>query len=138
MRKRNKKEPALTSLLLIGSAGSLLTVFLSAFLLALISSFSKDPTALTGALSLIAFMLGGFISAFIISRLIGNGGVLIGILSSVIASSTLLIAGLIISGGSCALCVLVNSLAFIGVSSLAAVLAKKIGKKSPKRRYTYG
>lgn len=138
MRKRNKKEPGLTSLLLIGSAGSLLTVFLSAFLLALISSFSKDPTALTGALSLIAFMLGGFISAFIISRLIGNGGVLIGILSSVISSSTLLIAGLIISGGSCALCVLVNSLAFIGVSSLAAVLAKKIGKKSPKRRYTYG
>ena len=138
MKKHKRKEFTFPALLSIGVGFALASLLAVTMLLAVISYFTADPTAYTGAFSLLSLVVAGAVSGFVTSRVNGEGGVLIGILSSVIASSTLLIAGLIISGGSCALCVLVNSLAFIGVSSLAAVLAKKIGKKSPKRRYTYG
>ena len=134
MRKHKRKELGLTALLAIGTAFSLVLVFAVSFALTLISSLTNDPTSLIGAFSLIALLLAGGISGFTTSRLNGDGGVLIGILSAVISAAIMLAVGLIWKRGAISYGVLVNMLAFVGVSVIASALGKKRAKKS-RRKY---
>ena len=117
----------------IGTLSSLGAVFVMAFILALISSMTKDPTSLTGAFSLLALLLAGAVSGFVISRVNGEGGKLVGILSSVIATSVMMIVGLIWKGGLLPLGALLNLFAFLAVGVLASILGKKRARK--RRRY---
>ncbi len=133
MKKHKRKELGLGALLAIGVIASLGAVFVMAFILALISSMTKDPTSLTGAFSLLALLLAGAVSGFVISRLNGEGGTLVGILSSAIATGIMIIAGLIWKGGFLPLGALLNLLAFLAVGVLASIIGKKRARK--RRRY---
>ena len=133
MKKHKRKELGLTALLLIGAAASVGAVFVVAFILAFISSLTKDPTSLTGAFSLLALILAGAVSGFVISRVNGDGGALVGILSSVIATGVMIIAGLIWKSGFLPLGALLNLLAFLAVGILSSLLGKKRSRK--RRRY---
>ena len=133
MKKHKRKELGLGALLVIGAVASVGAVFVMAFILALISSMTKDPTSLTGAFSLLALLLAGAVSGFVISRVNSEGGKLVGILSSVIATSVMMIVGLIWKGGLLPLGALLNLFAFLAVGVLASILGKKRARK--RRRY---
>ena len=133
MKKHKRKELGLGALLVIGTVASVGAVFVMAIILALISSMTKDPTSLTGAFSLLALLLAGAVSGFVISRVNGEGGKLIGILSSVIATAVMMIVGLIWKGGLLPLGALLNLFAFLAVGVLASILGKKRARK--RRRY---
>ncbi len=133
MKKHKRKELGLTALLLIGAAASVGAVFVVAFILAFISSMTKDPTSMTGAFSLLALILAGAVSGFVISRANGDGGALVGILSSVIATGVMIIAGLIWKSGFLPLGALLNLLAFLAVGIFSSLLGKKRSRK--RRRY---
>ena len=134
MKKYKRKELGLTALMLLGAGFAMAVTVAVAFTLAIISSFTDDPTALTGAFSLLALILAGAISGFVTSKVNGDGGVLIGVLSSVIAAALILIIGLIWNGGSLNLGVILNLASFIGVSVLSALLSKKFARK-PRGKY---
>ena len=133
MRKRKRKEPGLSALMLIGAGLSLVTILTVTFIMAIVSYMTSDPTSLTGALSLASLLVAGAISGYVTSRTNGGGGVLIGALSTVITASIMLTIGLIASGGI-GVGAFINLGAYVSVSVLASVIGKKrVGKR--KRRY---
>jgi len=134
MKKQKRKELGLTPLMLLGAVFAVATVVVMSFLMAVISSLTKNPTSLTGALSLISLILAGAVSAFITSRVNGDGGTLIGILSSVISAFMITAIGLICKGGALTLGMPLNLLAFIGVSVIFSLLGKKRSNRK-RRRY---
>lgn len=134
MKKHKRKELGLTALISIGAAISVAAVFAMALILALISSLTKDPTALTGAFSLLSLVLAGAVSGFVISRVNGDGGTLVGILSVVIATAVMIIVGLIWKGGLLPLGALLNLLVFLAVGVISSLLGKRKNKKR-KRMY---
>ena len=134
MKKHKRKEAGLTALMLMGAAFSLGLILAVSLILAAISLLTDDPTSMTGALSLVALLAAGAISGFVTSRVNGGGGVLVGVLSTVITAAVMLIISLVADGGRVNLGVLVNVGAYVAISVIAAVLGKKrVGKR--KRRY---
>ena len=134
MKKYKKKELGLTALILLGTGFALTVIVLISFVLAIISSFTKNPTALTGAFSLLTLILAGLTSGFVTSKVNGDSGVLIGSLSSAIATALILAVGLIWKGGALNPGVMLNVLSFFGVSVISAILGKK-RIKTAHRRY---
>ena len=133
MKKHKRKELKPGAMLAIGALASLISVAVVAFILAIISSLTKDPTSLTGAFSLLSLVLAGIGSGFAISRIMGDGTSLIGTLSVVIASLVILIIGLIWNGGLLPLGTVLNILVFLAVGIIASILGKQRPHK--KRRY---
>ena len=133
MKKHKRKELGLPALIAIGTGASAVSLAVIAFILALVSSFTKDPTSLTGAFSLLALFLAGAVSGFLISRFMGDGGSLVGILSVAVATTLMLMIGLIWKGGLLPLGALLNMLVFLAVGIIASIL----GKKRPRKRHRY-
>ena len=136
MKRQKRKELSLPILLLIGTGIALASVLGVSLTLAIASYFTKDPTALTGAFSLLTLLLAGAISGFITSRTGGEGGSLIGILSSLLATLVMLSVGLIWRGGMLPLSALLNLTAFALTMIGAAILGKKM-TRGTKRRYRH-
>lgn len=134
MKKHTKKELSLPLLLLIGTAASILSVVLVSFVFALISSMTKNPTALTGIFSLVSLLFAGALSGFVISKVIRDGGSLIAVLSAVIAALLMSVIGLIVKGGIVPISVFLNYLAYLGTAALASFLATKTVKKRARFR----
>lgn len=130
MKRRKRKEFGLTALMLLGAAFALAVIIAVSFILSVISSMTKNPTSLVGAFSLLSLILSGAISGFVTSKVNGEGGVIVAVLSSVISAFTVLAIGLIWKGGAIKLSVPLNLLVFIAVSVIASLL----GKKQPKRK----
>ena len=130
MKKHKRNEFGLTTIMLLVAAFAIAVLVAVSFILSVISSMTKNPTALIGAFSLIALILSGAISGFVTSKVNGDGGMLVAILSSVISAFTFLAIGLIWKGGAIKLSVPLNLLVFIAVSVIASLL----GKKQPKRK----
>ena len=120
-------------MLAIGAVASVVSVGVVAFILAIISSLTKDPTSLTGAFSLLTLVLAGAISGFVISRVMGDGASLVGTLSVTIATVVMLAVGLVWKGGLIPLGALLNLCVFLAVGVIASVLGKQRPRK--KRRY---
>ena len=133
MKKRKRKELSLTVLMLLGAGFALISIVMIAFVLAVIAYFTKDPTSLTGVFSLVALLLAGGVSGFITSKANGEGGALVGILSSVISASLVLAIGLICKSGKLTLGVFLNVIAFICISALFSILGKKRAKRKHRR-----
>lgn len=134
MKKHKRKELGLVSLTLLGTAFAILVIVSVTFAMSLISSFTKDPSSLTGAFSLITLLLAGGISGFVTSRANSDGGSLISIISALISAFLIIIIGLIWGKGMMNIGAFINTLAFVGVSILFAVLGKKRVKRG-RRRY---
>ena len=118
----------------MGAGFALVTLGAVSLALSIISYFTKDPTALSGAFSLLSLVLAGAVSAFISARMWGEGGALIAILSAVISAIVMLAIGLIWRGGLLPFGVLLNIAAFLAASALSATLAKR-KKKAHRGRY---
>ena len=134
MKKHRKKDRSFAVSLAIGSALSLGTVTASAMLLAVIAYFTKNPSALVGAFSLLALIMGGGISGFISTRMNGERGKLTAILSGAISAVIALVAGLIYKGGLLTASVLLNAAAFLCATALATIPAKRKSKHIRHRR----
>ena len=135
MRKRKSKELGLVALIMIGTAVGLGTIIATAFILALISSLTKDPTSLTAGLSLATLLISGAVSGFVISRANGEGGALVGISAAVISAALLIIIGLIMSAGRLKLGVFINVVAYLSVAVFGSILGKKRIKRR-RRKYS--
>ena len=135
MKRQKRKELSLPILLLIGAGVSLASVLTMTLILAIASYFTKDPTSLVGAFSLLSILLAGAISGFVNARIGGDGGALIGIISASLASLIMLSVGLIWRGGMLPLSALLNLTAFILTSVGTAILGKKRARSTRKRRF---
>ena len=135
MKRQKRKELSLPILLLIGAGVSLASVLTMTLILAIASYFTKDPTSLVGAFSLLSLLLAGAISGFVNARTGGDGGALIGIISASVASLIMLSVGLIWRGGMLPLSALLNLTAFILTSVGSAILGKKRARSTRKRRF---
>ena len=135
MKRQKRKELSLPILLLIGAGVSLASVLTMTLILAIASYFTKDPTSLVGAFSLLSLLLAGAISGFVNARIGGEGGALIGIISASVASLIMLSVGLIWRGGMLPLSALLNLTAFILTSVGSAILGKKRARSARKRRF---
>ena len=133
MKKHKRIELSPAVLIAIGTISSIASVAVMALILAVISSLTKDPTSLTGAFSLLALVLAGAVSGFLISRLVGDGGSLVSMLSIAIATALMLIVGIIWKGGLLPLGALLNLLVFLAVG----IIASKLGNKRPRKKRRY-
>lgn len=133
MKKHKRKEFGFPTLLLLGSGFALVSVPIIALLLAIASYFTSNPTALTGAFSLLTLALAGALSGFVTSKANGEGGSLIGILSAVISAVVMLAVGLIWKGGLLPLGAVLNIAVFVALSCFAALLGKR--RKAQRGRY---
>lgn len=136
MQKHKRKEFTLPALLLFGSGFALITVVATAMALAIIACFTGDPTALTGAFSLLSLIIAGAVSGFITSRANGDGGALVGILSALICSALMLAIGLVWKGGLLPFGAILNIAVFAVVSVGASLLGKKRVRIGRKHRYS--
>ena len=135
MKKRKRKEFGLTTLVLLGAAFAVAIIIAVSFVMSIISYLTKNPTSLIGALSLITLILSGAVSGFVTSKVNGDGGVLVAILSSVISAFTILAIGLVWKGGAINFGVPLNLGVFIAFSAIGAIFGKKMPKKN-RRRYS--
>ena len=135
MKKHKRKEFALPYLILMGAGFALLTVIATAFILAVIAYFTSNPTAMTGAFSLLALILAGAISGFVTSKVNGDGGALVGILSALICAAVILAVGLVWRGGLLPFGAVLNVAVFTVVSVGASLLGKKRVKSARAHRY---
>ena len=134
MKKHKRKEFGLPALLIMGSGFALATVIVTSLILAIIAYLGKDPTALTGAFSLLAPALAGVVSGFITSKANGEGGTLVSVISAVISAVVMLSLGLILRKGLLPLGAVLNIAVFVVLSCFSALLAKR-GKGARKRKY---
>ena len=118
----------------MGAGFSLAVVVAMALLLAVLAYFTNDPTATTGAFSLLTLLISGAVSGFVTSRVNGEGGSLVSAVSAVIAALLILAIGLIWRGGLLPLGAVLNTVAFTVISCASAVLGKK--KKKRKSHYS--
>ena len=130
MTRHKRKEFSFPILLLMGAGFALGSVVAVALMLAVISYFTADPTALTGAFSLLALAIAGAISGFSTSRVRGEGGVLIGVVSAMIATAVMLAVGLVWRGGLLPLGAILNLAVFLITSVFSALAGKRRKRKS--------
>ena len=133
MKKRSFNAESLTTLqaILLGALLAAVAYLAATFAMSIISFGTADPTSLIGPLSLTALLVSGAVSALIITRVCGERGVLIALLSSLLLALVLLICGLVASGGSLPIRCPVNYLCYVGISVLTAFIGKK---RSTRRR----
>ena len=131
MKRHKRKEFSLPVLLLMGAGFALCTVIAISFILSIVAYMTGDPSAMIGAFSLLSLALAGAISGFVTSRVNGDGGVLVGVLSALISGAIMLAIGLVCKGGLLPLGAVLNIAVFVAVSCFSALLGKR---KRRKRR----
>ena len=129
-RKGNKKPSGL-ALLFIGALISATMFALLSFIFALLAYRTNDPTSLTDVFSLISLLLTGAVMGFAVSKIKGDGGMLISVLCALLFCVCLLMVGVIMSGGSLPPRVPLNYVCYLGVASLFAWLG---GRKKKRGR----
>ncbi|MBQ7363437.1 MAG: TIGR04086 family membrane protein [Clostridia bacterium] len=131
MTRHSKRHeaPGGVAFMLLGTLASALLTAVLTFIFSFISYSTKNPDSTVGIFSIIALILTAAVTGFTVSRLKGEGGVLIATLSSLLFTLILLLIGLIAGGGSLPLGCIINYLCFIAVSALAAVLGRRRGRR---------
>lgn len=124
-----KKEWTLLRTVIFGVILSPLVIFALSFIAALILSATKDPLAYFGIAGLVTLLLSSVVSATIITRVKGEGGMPAALISAAIVSLVLIVVGLIASAGKLSGGVVINCLSYIGASCVASFLFRSRGKK---------
>ena len=114
---------------LLGALAAILCFLAVSFIFALISSFTENPTSLTGIFSLLSLLTSGAIFGLTASRIIGNGAQRLISISLGISVAVMLLVGVILKGGAIAPSALLNYLAYLGVGVIFAFLGKRRNKK---------
>ncbi len=134
MKRSISKGLSLPAVLGIGVVSLFASIILMSFLLALISSFTADPTALTEILSLAALLLAAVLFGSVFPRTVG-GTALNTFICALISVGILLTAGLIMRGGMLSVSVFLNYFAFLGVIALTANISLRLHGRKRHRRY---
>ena len=133
-RLQKKTENMNTAvLLLVGALCSGILLIILTMISAFIVFYTKNPTSLIGLISIAVMLLTGAISGFSISKLKGEGGILISCLSSLLFILILLMIGLIAGGGHISLGNIINYLCYMAVSLLFSFFGRKKEKKYRRR-----
>ena len=119
-----KKEKGSVKTLLLGVPVQVLSLAICVFITGLVASASENPTSIVGLLSIIALLLSGLISGFVISKYKGEGGMLISTLSALLFSLILLLVGIISAKGELSFGVLINYVCYVAAAALGALLGK--------------
>ena len=133
MKRYKRKEFGFPALVFMGAGFALAVVVVTALLFSALAYFTADPTAMTGAFSLLTLLVSGAVSGFVTSRVNGEGGSLVSAVSAVIAALLIIAVGLIWRGGLLPLGAVLNTVAFTVISCASAVF----GKKRKKRKSHY-
>ena len=127
MKKTGNKYVYLKGLLI-----SVIMLPLFSLLAAFIAYSGEDPTGVIGTYSLIALLLSAAVSGFITSKMKGEGGWRTVLLTALTVVLIMLIAAVIITGGTPEISALMNYLCYIGISVLSGYLA--LPRKKHRRR----
>ena len=119
--------------LLVGIGISVLCVIISAFCATAAAGATDDPTGIMSIYSLVALLVSGAVSGFLLSRLL-EGGMGASMLSSLGTVILMLAVALFISGGTLSAGAAMNYLCYLGVALLSAFLGKKRGGKPRHRK----
>ncbi len=130
MKRKRTENISGIKVVILGAVCSLALLAVVCFIASLILIRTENSTAYIDISSLAALLVTAAISGFSISKIKGDGGVLIGILSSLLFVLVMLVIGLIAMGGSLPPRCPLNYLCYMGVASLFSLL----GKKRVKRR----
>ena len=130
-RKRTKNQLSPARAIFLRQIFSAATLFVLSIIFAVILSVMKNPIGSLKVTSLVALLASGAVSGIAIARRKGDGGVRCAIISAVIFALIIIAVSLIITGGKIGGLQFMNSLCYILVSALFALLP---GRKKEKRR----
>ena len=131
MKKRASSRDENVFISVLRHSGVSLAIMLVAVLIGAITvNMTKDPLAITDAVSLAVLLVSAVISGAVIGRSGRKSAMLISLLSSLFLSLILLMVGLVLSKGEISGRVFLNYLIYIGASALAS----RIGKRGRTRR----
>ena len=126
LRRRNIPELSGWRAILAGVGLAALSILITSALATLVCYMTKDPLALTDIASLVALLLGGALSGFVLPRLCRDRSILPSLLSSLILPVLLLLFGLLLSGGELSPRIPLGYLCYFGVSAIASLASKRI------------
>lgn len=129
-KKGAKKQGSSVKSLLLRQTFSITTLFVLSIIFAFILSALKNPLGSMKLASLLALLSCGAISGIVIARRSGEGGVKAALISAVIFSLIILAVALIATGGRVGGVHFMNSVCYILVSGISALL---FGHKKAKR-----
>ena len=129
-RARSKGEHGRLVSILMGAGLSLLVLIIVSLIVSAVVYMMDDPLAVIDIGSLIALLISGLISSFIISRRTREGKMLITILSSLLLVILMLIVCAIIGMGTVNPRVVLNYVCYMGVTLIGGWL----GAKGKRRR----
>lgn len=128
-KARSGKERSTLVSILIGAVTSLAVLAVVSLIVGAVVYMMDDPLGVIDIGSLVALLLSGVISSFIISRRTKEKKVLISMMSALLCSFLLLILGAIIGAGSIGWRIVLNYVCYMGVSFIGAWLGAKEGKR---------
>ena len=112
---------------------SFILLLISSFIVSLILSGFKNPIERLGIGSLIAFMLSGALSGFIIAKRNKGSGFKTALISSVIFIAVVFLSSLLSEGGSISGKAFMNYLCYLMISAFSAFVGAR--EKSRHRRH---
>lgn len=120
-----KTQRALPGALVFGIIISFLVLFITSLALAGLIMTTSNPVGSVKTVSLVALLVSGAISGFVISKRKGEGGFLASLLSALIFIGIIFALSLILTKGNVGGVVLMNGLCYLLVSAFSSLLAKK-------------
>ena len=133
MAKQHSKNISIKRAFLIGVTANALFLLFFIIVGAAIISGTNDPIRGIGPGSVAVLYLCALVSGFTISKYKGECGVLTALLSSLFFSLTLLIIGLLSSGGALVPLTAVNCPVYVIISLLGAYFARRRTSRRRKR-----
>ena len=126
--KKRREAPGSITVMLLGVLASAILTALLSFIFSFIALSMANPDGAVGIFSIAALIITAAITGFTLSRVKGEGGVLLSTLSALLFTLILLLIGLIASGGALPLGCIINYVCFIAVSAISSLLGRRRGR----------
>jgi putative membrane protein (TIGR04086 family) len=128
-RHKHKEKASGLTVLLIGTLAEGATLVLMSLLFSFFSYSMSDPLAITGLCSILSLVITAAVGGVVISRVKGDGGMAISVLSALLLCLILLLIGLIITGGELPLGCIISYLCYIAIAALSGFLGRKRNRR---------
>ncbi len=122
---KKREAPSGITVMLAGTLASFIITAALSFIFSFIAYSMPDPDGSVGIFSIASLIIAAAAVGFSVSKIRGDGGVILAVLSALLFTLILLLAGLIAGGGALSLGCIINYLCHIAVSALAAVLGRR-------------
>ena len=111
----------------IGVTFSYLVLTLVSFILAFICNMTEDPARIVGIMAFVALLITAAVASFTLSRLRGEGGGILAILTAAGVVIVRIVISMLLSGTG--LSDLLDCLCYLGVSAIFGILGGRKGKR---------